>query len=160
MRLRPFREEDAPSLAALFHRSVREAGVRHYTPAQVAAWSPAPMDPAFFARYGADGRCVLIAADDADAPIAYGDVERSGHIDHLYACPAHVGKGVASQLYDGLEGQAHAWGLTRLFVEASEGAKPLFLRKGFSVLARNDLVRSGVPLHNWRMEKDLTHSPP
>jgi putative acetyltransferase len=43
--------------------------------------------------------------------------------------------------------------LGRIFVEASELARPLFERRGFTLLARNDLVLDGVDIHNYRMEK-------
>lgn len=49
MRIRPFSLSDGEALAALYHAAVRQAGVRDYWPEQVAAWSPAPRDPADYA---------------------------------------------------------------------------------------------------------------
>jgi putative acetyltransferase len=40
-------------------------------------------------------------------------------------------------------------------VEASEPARRMFERKGFTVLDRRELVRDGVALHNFAMEKGL-----
>jgi len=96
MLIRPFRPADAQALAALFHASVREAGCRDYSAAQVAAWSPVA-------------------------------IERAAKRD----------------------------GIARLFVEASEAARRLFERRGFSVEARNDVALHGVMLHNYRMSKAL-----
>lgn len=45
MLVRPFEASDADALATLFHASVREAGIRDYSPEQVEAWSPAKPDP-------------------------------------------------------------------------------------------------------------------
>ena len=66
MRIRDFRPGDAPALAALFHASVREIGIRDYTAAQVAAWSPAPFDPAILIARAAE-RVFLVAVDEAEA---------------------------------------------------------------------------------------------
>lgn len=156
MRIRPFQKDDAAALAAIFHASVRKAGVRDYTVEQVEAWSPAPPDPAGYIRRGLEDRTFLVAVSDDDEPIAYGDLKADGHIDYLYCRPDFVGTGVASALYDELEAAAIQRGLSRLSVNASEAARRLFLRKGFSVLRRNDLIRMGVQIHNFSMEKTLT----
>jgi putative acetyltransferase len=155
MRIRAFRNDDAKALAEIFHASVREAGLRDYTLEQVEAWSPSPPDPARYVQRGLEDRTFLVAVDDDDQPIAYGDLKADGHIDYLYCRPDVVGTGVASALYDDLEAAARQRGLVRLSVNASEAARRLFLRKGFSVVRRNDLLRMGVPIHNYSMEKAL-----
>jgi putative acetyltransferase len=93
--------------------------------------------------------------NDADEPIAYGDLKADGHIDHLDYRPDAVGKGVASALYDELEAAARQRGLSDISVNASEAARVLFLKKVFSVVHRNDLIRMGVAIHNYSMEKTL-----
>ena len=45
--------------------------------------------------------------------------------------------------------------MTRLYVEASEFAKPFFARKGFALLHRNDFTMDGVAVHNYAMEKRI-----
>jgi ribosomal protein S18 acetylase RimI-like enzyme len=70
-----------------------------------------------------------------------------------------AGQGIASRLYDVMEAAARQQGITSLFTEASELARRLFERKGFTVVERQDLVVRGVAIHNYRMAKtlDLTH---
>lgn len=46
-------------------------------------------------------------------------------------------------------------GARRLHAEASETARPVFERAGFSVTARRDFEVAGVPIHNWAVEKSL-----
>ncbi|MBQ1541947.1 GNAT family N-acetyltransferase [Caulobacter sp. CCUG 60055] len=153
--IRPFRPGDAGALAALFHAAVRQGALGDYRPEQVVAWSPSPPDPAAFAARAIDGRLVLVAVDARDRPLAYGDLEPSGHIDHLYCRPDMIGRGVASAIYDRLEAAARGRGLVRLFVEASEAARRLFAAKGFVALERRDFMLRGVTIHNYRMEKSL-----
>ena len=38
--IRSYTDSDAEALAQIYLRAVRQTGPRHYTPAQVAAWSP------------------------------------------------------------------------------------------------------------------------
>jgi putative acetyltransferase len=155
VRVRQYRPEDAASIAAIFFRSVREAGLRDYSVAQVEVWAPKMPDASRFDARARDGRLVLVAVDENDEPVAYGDLEATGHIDHLYCSPQHVGTGVASALYDELEYRALGQGLSRLFVEASEAARRLFLRKGFSEIEHREFPMQGVMIHNYLMAKPL-----
>ena len=155
MFIREFEPSDADALAALFHASVREAGVRYYSAEQVAAWSPSKPDPGKYLQQ-AEGRTFLVAVDDDDRPIGYGDLEWDGHIDHLYCHPDMIGTGVGSAIYAAIEVAARRAGIALLFVEASEGARPLFERRGFSVDVRNDFTINGVAIHNYRMSKPIT----
>ena len=138
VRVRPYRPDDAPALAALFHAAVHGIAGNHYSQAQVNAWSPAVPDPERFRRRGADGRLLLVAVDSADAPLAYGDVEADGHIDHLFCRPDAAGRGVTAALYAALEQGARERGIARLYTEASEPARRFFLKQGFAERTRRD----------------------
>jgi putative acetyltransferase len=155
MYIRSFRSGDAPALAWIFHAAVHQVGGLHYSPEQLNAWAPVVPDPERFLEQGADRRILLVAADDSDRPLAFGDLEMNGHIDHLYCHPDVAGTGVASALYDQLEAAARDRGVGRLHVEASEPARRFFLRKGFIVLRRREFTLGGVAIHNFAMEKLL-----
>ena len=160
MRIRPFLAKDAPALAALFHATIHGIAARDYSTAQLHAWSPAPPDPDRVLARATDGRTMLVAVDDEDEPLAYGDLEADGHIDHLYCRPDAAGTGVTAQLYDALEVVAVARGIARLYTEASEPARRFFARRGFALIARRDFKVRGVAIHNHAMEKRLTSVPP
>ena len=155
MQIRPFRPADAPALARIFYAAVHQVGGLHYSLEQVKAWAPAVPDPERFLEWGADGRILLVAADESDRPLAYGDLEKNGHIDHLYCRPDVAGTGVACALYDRLEAAARDGGIGRLHVEASEPARRFFLRRGFVALQRREFTLGGVAIHNFAMEKRL-----
>lgn len=150
--LRPYRPTDAAALTALYARSVRHYGPRAYTPEQVAVWA-ATADVAETAARCGDGRYVVVAQGDAGTVLGFADLEADGHLDMLYVAPEAEGLHVGSQLYAAIEAHARRRGLRRIFVEASELARPLFERRGFTLLGRNDLVLDGVDIHNYRMEK-------
>jgi putative acetyltransferase len=153
--IRRFEPRDAPFLAETFFDAVRNGALRDYGEAQVEVWAPAIPPPEWFVARAADGRVILVAVDDRDEAIAYGDLEPSGHIDHLYCRSEFIGSGLASKLYDELESEARSVGITQLFVEASEAARRLFLRKGFCVVERRDFELRGTPIHNYLMQKVL-----
>jgi putative acetyltransferase len=154
--VRAYEPHDAADVADVFYRSVREVARSDYTADQVEAWAPRPVDAEQERRRSGDGRLVLIAADQQGHVAAFIDLEPDGHIDRLYCAPEAAGKGVASQLYEAIEAAARAQGIGQLFTEASELARRFFERKGFSVLERQDMVLRGVPIHNYRMAKDLS----
>ncbi len=154
-RIRLFRPDDVPALAALFHASVRMLGPRRYSHAQVEAWSPAPPSEERIAGLAAEGRLLLIAVDPDDAPLAYGNLEPDGHIDHLYAAPHAAGTGAAGAVLKALIVAARARGVSRIHVEASELAKGLFARHGFTLERRRDFETRGVAIHNFAMRLEL-----
>jgi len=155
--VRPFRPGDAADVSALFHAAVHRTGARHYAPEQLVAWSPRPPDPARFVVRSGDGRLALVIVDARDRVVAYGDLERDGHLDLLYCHPDHGGRGLASRLCDALEEQARAWKVPFLFVEASEAARPVFERRGYATEERRDFRVGGriggVAIHNYRMTR-------
>jgi putative acetyltransferase len=159
MRVRSFETRDAPVLASIFFRAIHEIARAHYSDEQVNAWAPAAPAAERFVARGTDGRTLLVAVDDQDRPMAYGDLESNGHIDHLFCLPEVAGTGVAAAVYTELEEAAKTQGLARLYVEASEPAQRFFLKRGFRTTERNDFELSGVAIHNFRMEKHLESAP-
>jgi putative acetyltransferase len=154
--IRPYAPRDAIAAAQLYLRSVEAIGPRDYTAAQVDAWaSLAPTPEQLHARFS-DGRAVFIAADAADAPAGFMDLEADGHIDMLYCAPKAVGAGVAAALYEAVETLARDRGVARLYSEASEAARRFFLKRGFVVLHRRDLEIAGRHIHNFAVEKILS----
>ena len=152
--IRFYRPDDAAALATIFHAAVHALAARDYTPEQLAAWSPEPGDPASWAARATDGRITLVAVDGDDEPVAYADLERDGHIDHLYRHPDYPGS--AAQLYPAVEDVARSQGLARLHTEASETARRFFSNRGFTTERRREFTIGGTPIHNWAMTKTLT----
>jgi putative acetyltransferase len=136
-------------------RSVKTIGPLYYSSLQVEAWLSLRPSPERLHQLSADGRTRLVAVDDSDQPIAFADLENDGHIAFLYCSPEVAGTGVASALYNELERIARDRGIIRLHSEVSEAARRLFLRKGFVVTARRQFEISGVPIHNYAVEKVL-----
>jgi putative acetyltransferase len=154
--IRVYHPRDAAALSEVFYRSVREVAVLDYSAEQVRAWAPEERRTAASTQlWAGDGRLVVVAADERDDPVAFIDLEPDGHIDHLFCAPEAAGHGIAAQLYQAVEAAAREQGIARFYTEASELARRFFERRGFAVVARQDLVRHGVPIHNYKMTKEL-----
>lgn len=146
------------AIAALTLAAIRETGLRAYSPEQVAAWS---------ARYSVErlldgaarGDVILVAADPDDTHVAYTALEADGHLEMLYCHPDHTGRGLGLRLLAEAEKVALTLGVTHLHTEASELARPVFARAGFTLLQRRDFTigpeTAPVAIHNYAMEKPL-----
>ncbi|GAA0869573.1 GNAT family N-acetyltransferase [Brevundimonas basaltis] len=152
--IRPWRPSDSGALSALYEASVRRLGARDYTPAQIEAWASLTPSPEALTARMQDGRSRLVAESNADVA-GFIDIEPDGHIDLLYVAPSATGQGVARTLLETAEALAPVSGAARLYAEASETARPVFERLGFSVVARRDFEVAGVPIHNWAVEKPI-----
>ena len=155
MKFRPYQKDDAEALVVIMREAIFEIASDFYAPKQLDAWAARLPDPATLNERYHDGRFVLIAVPEDDAPIAFGDVMGEGHIDYLYCHPTSAGQGIVSGVYDGLEAEARRQSMAVLTVDASEAARPLFERKGFTLVRRNELRLDGIAIHNYRMEKQL-----
>ena len=62
---------------------------------------------------------------------------------------------MASALIDIAIGTYVATGVTKVYVEASHFARPVFEKKGFVVVADLIIEANGEKLHNFKMERNL-----
>lgn len=156
--IRPYRPSDAEAVAALTLAAIRQTALRAYTTDQTIAWS-ARFTPERVSDWAAKGSTILVAVDDADEAIAYTVLEADGHLDMLYCHPDHTGRGLGLALLAEAEAAAGAQGVTRLFTEASELARPVFARAGYALLHRRDFAipfeGREIAIHNYAMEKRL-----
>ena len=95
-----------------------------------------------------------------DGEIAgFASLKGGEEIDMLFVDPEFARQGVGRTLVDALTRLAQARGAKRLTTEASDVAKPLFERQGFTAQKRN-LVRKGDQwLANTTMTKTLGAEP-
>ena len=153
--IRPCRVTDAPGLAALYHRAVREGAARHYSHAQRAAWSPAPPTGEGWRRRLIEADTIL--AERAERPLGFMTLDlATGWLDFAYVAPEAMRQGVAGTLYAVLEGRARAARLERLETGASLLAERFFACRGWRVVKRQEVARNGARLPNAAMAKVLT----
>ncbi|MBF9031988.1 GNAT family N-acetyltransferase [Rhodobacterales bacterium HKCCE3408] len=151
--VRPYAGE-AAALGRIFHRAVREGAASHYSDDERAAWSPAAPDGADWA--GRLSAAETLVAERDGTPVGFIALVDSHYVDFFYVLPEERGRGTAAALYAVIEGRARAAGTEVLTVHASLLAEPFFARQGWSVVAREEVMRNGVALRRAAMEKRLT----
>ena len=155
MQVREATRADAFQIVRLFHDTIHTVNRRDYTPEEINAWSPAVPDADAWAERKFPTRTTFVA--DNDGTIAgFGELEGSGHIDCFYCHHQYQRRGVGSAIFRRIEDKARTLGLARLFTEASITARPFFESHGFAVVKRQTVVRRGVELTNFVMEKTLS----
>ena len=152
-RIRRFMPDDAAALAALFYESVHKGARRAYDKAQRRAWAPRIPDTDEW-RDRLSAQTVLVAERN-DNPIGFMTLREDGCIDLAFVAPDAIGQGVAKALYDDILEAAVQAGMPRLHAEASLMARPFFERQGWTVIAPETVVRDGVSLPRFRMEKRI-----
>lgn len=155
--LRPYLAADAKRCAEIFRLSIEELAAEDYNEEQREAWaSRADDEPAFGARL-AEALTLLAVIDGAVAGFA--SLKGAEEIDMLFVDPEFARQGAGRALIEALSKLAQARGAKRLTTEASDVAKPLFERHGFTAERRN-LVRAGDQwLANTTMTKTLGAEP-
>ncbi len=151
--LRPYLPADAQRCVEIFRSSIDELATDDYDEDQREAWaSRADDEQAFGAKLS--GALTLLALIDG-AVAGFASLKEGEEIDMLFVAPQFARKGVGRTLIEALTKLAQARGAKRLTVEASDVAKSLFERQGFTAERRN-LVRKGDQwLANTTMTKTL-----
>jgi putative acetyltransferase len=148
MFLRPYKKTDAEATAALFYNTVHTVNARDYSAAQLDAWAAKPMDPDKWSR--SFMRHHALVAVEGQAIVGFADMDAEGYLDRLYVHKDFQRKGIATALCDALEAACPAHTFT---AHASITAKPFFLRRGYHVLKEQQVIRRGMALTNFIMEK-------
>ena len=101
MRIRKYQPSDCPRLAELFYQTVHEVNKQDYTKEQLNTWASGKVDldawnRSFLEHY------TLIAVEEGEI-LGFGDIDKTGYLDHLYVHKDHQREGIASGLCDKLE---------------------------------------------------------
>ena len=146
--LRDYRSGDLDGLEHLFYDTVHTVNAADYSPEQLNAWAPGTVDRARWDRTLREHFTRI--AEHAGQIVGFGDLAAEGYLDRLYVHKDRQSQGVASALCDALEDACPAAVFT---THASLTARPFFELRGYRVLRRQPVIRHGVPLDNYVMEK-------
>lgn len=154
LRLRTGQRRDAFAAWMLFYDAVHDGTARHYTARERTAWAPSRQAPDNWDKTFLRGTCI-VAESLGGRLLGFMTLGEDGYLDLAYVAPKAMGRGVAGALYDRIEKQALSDGLAMLSTEASHLARSFFLRRGWHQDARQDVIRNGVALTNFRMSRAL-----
>lgn len=151
--IRPFKPSDTSELIQLFRDAVHTINIRHYTPEQVAVWAPEDIDQGKWLKSLAQN--ITFVAEVEDKIVGFADITHKGYLDRLYVHPDYQGRFIAFRLFKHIEQAARELELTKITTDCSITAKVPAERMGFKVIKEQTVVRKGIELINYVMEKEL-----
>ena len=148
MQLREYMTSDCDQLARLFFQTVHSVNAKDYTKEQLDVWATGNVDlnrwdMSFKEHY------TIIATDNGEI-VGFGDIDSSGYLDRLFVHKNHQHKGIATAICDELESSVTG---KKIITHSSITAKPFFEKRGYRVKKEQTVVRNGISLTNFIMEK-------
>jgi putative acetyltransferase len=155
--LRPFVPADAERCAEIFRASIEEVAAGDYDEEQREAWASGADDEQAFGARLAETLTLLAVIEGAVAGFA--SLKGADQIDMVFVDPEFARQGAGTTLLEALTKLAQARGAKRLTVDASDTARPLFERQGFTAKRRNLVSVGDQWLANTTMTKTLGADP-
>lgn len=148
MVLREYKSTDCEEIAALFYQTVHNVNVRHYTKEQLDVWATGNVDLKKWNESFQKHHTVV--AIEENIIVGFGDMDETGYLDRLYVHKDFQRKGIATAICDFLETDVC---VEKLVTHASITAKPFFEQRGYSIVKEQQVIRNGISLTNYVMEK-------
>ena len=146
MLIREYISSDCERLAELFFQTIHTVNAKDYTQEQLNVWAIGNVDlsiwnNSFLEHY------TLVALEN-NAIVGFGDIDNTGYLDRLFVHKDYQSQGIATALCDRLEA-----GFDRVTTHASITAKQFFMNRGYRLIKEQQVVRNGISLANYVMEK-------
>jgi putative acetyltransferase len=154
MKIRKYITADCVKIADLFFETVHTINAKDYTKSQLDVWANGKPDIAAWDKSFLE-HSTIVAQED-NTIVGFGDMADNGYLDRLYVHKGYQGKGIATAITTELERQAETHGISVFTTHASITAKPFFEKRGYHVVSENKVIRNGVELINFIMEKQLS----
>lgn len=148
MLIRKYVPSDCSKMAELFYQTIHTVNATDYTSEQLDVWANGNVDldewnQSFSAHY------TIVCVKD-DNIVGFGDIDKTGYLDRLYVHKDYLRQGIASSICDELEQAVNGY---KIITHASITAKPFFMQRGYTVIKEQQVIRNGISLTNFVMEK-------
>lgn len=148
MRIRKYRTSDCGHLAELFYHTVHSVNAKDYTKEQLDVWATGTVDleewdESFLKHY------TVVAVENHEI-VGFGDMDDSGYLDRLFVHKDHQGEGIGSEICDELKRSVSGKKIT---THSSITARAFFEHRGYRVIQEQTVIRNGISLTNYIMEK-------
>lgn len=146
--IRKYSSSDCKYLAELFYQTVHTVNAKDYTKEQLDVWATGCVDLEKWDKPFSEHYTVVAVENGVIA--GFGDMDESGYLDRLYVHKDYQNQGIATAICDELEQSVRA---DKITTHASITAKPFFEHRGYKVVREQQVIRGGIPLTNFVMEK-------
>src|SRR5690242_3475470 len=115
LNIRPFRDEDAREMLALFNETTRAINIIDYSYEQIMTWAPYSRDLADWTQRFTI--TTTYVAEQADMIIGFANLTNDGKLDCLYTHRSFQNQGIATKLIQTLEEIAVKKKIARIYTE-------------------------------------------
>lgn len=148
MIIRQYMPTDYVEITKLFYLTVHTINAKDYTKEQLNAWATGKID--FDEWNNTLSEHYSVVAVENNTIVGFGDIDKSGYLDRLYVHKDYQRHGIATAICNRLEQTVK---VNKIVTHSSITAKPFFEQRGFSTVKEQQVIRNGVALTNYIMEK-------
>ena len=148
MFIREYQPSDCKEMAELFYNTVHTINAKDYSKEQLDAWTTGRVDLEKWNRLFQEHYSVVAIEDEII--VGFGDIDKTGYLDKLFVHKDYQRQGIASAICDKLEKAVND---KTIIAHASITAKPFFEQRGYNIVKKQQVVRNGIALTNYIMEK-------
>ncbi len=148
MFLRKYQPSDIGCIAELFYKTVHFVNAKDYTPEQLDAWAADRIDLTQWNKTLSEHYSIV--AVENEIIVGFGDIDKNGYLDRLYVHKDYQKQGIATAICNDLE---NASDFEKIITHSSITAKPFFIGRGYIPVKEQQVIRNGIALTNFIMEK-------
>jgi putative acetyltransferase len=146
--------EDLLELQQLFVDTISTICSADYNDDQIKAWISGIENTDRW--QGILTRQYVLVAENKQGIVGFGSLDKGNYIDMLYVHKDCQKQGIASHLCIEIEKEAKQQGEIVLTSDVSLTAKSFFGKMGFKAIAQQTVIKQGIELINFKMNKLLT----
>lgn len=148
MYIRLYQQSDCKELTELFYNTVHTVNAKDYTKEQLNVWATGQVDLEKW-NLSLQEHYSVVAVEN-NIIVGFGDIDKTGYLDHLFVHADYQGKGIATSICDQLEQVVQE----NITTHASIIARPFFEKRGYQVVKEQQVERQGIFLTNYVMVKE------
>lgn len=147
MYLRRYKNEDLKELITLFKETVHTVNAKDYSPEEIKTWTFSKTD---FSEWEQSlSKHYSFVAVENGVIVGFGDISPEGYLDRLFVHKNFQNRGIGTALCNQLEKQVNG----PIVTHASITAKNFFEKRGYQTIKEQKVMRNGVYLRNYVMQK-------
>ena len=150
MIIRQYTPKDCEDLVKLFYHTVHTINAKDYSQEQLNVWATDNIDLEVWNKSLSEHYTVV--GVENNIIVGFGDIDKSGYLDRLFVHRDYQRRGIATAICNELE---RAVKVDKIITHASITAKPFFEQRGFNVVKEQQVLRKGIALTNYVMEKQV-----
>ncbi|MDE5620913.1 MAG: GNAT family N-acetyltransferase [Ruminococcus sp.] len=150
MTIRKYKPSDCEKLIKLFYQTVHTVNSADYSPEQLDVWATGSENSDEWNKSLSEHYTVV--AEENNLICGFGDIDNTGYLDRLFVHKDFQRRKIASQICDILENSVVS---DKITAHSSVTAKPFFLKRGYIVTKKKQVIRRGIALTNYIMEKAM-----